>query len=144
MEEGNLSKILNMIKGIERKNADFEDYLSQLKIQSRNKMLREISFNIIRNSKLFQELQVDSKGLCVAKEELENILIYNFIEEINLKIQSNPNKKIIFLRDFLDRLEYISPNDKNVILQSLVDKNIEDLNQEMKNLIKIFKIKDLD
>ena len=33
---------------------------------------------------------------------------------------------------------------KNVILQSLEEKGNEDLNLEMLNLVKIFKIKDLD
>lgn len=144
MEEGNLNKVLSMIKGIERKNSEFEDYLSHLKVLSRNKMLREISVNIIKNSKLFQELQVDSTRLCVAKEELENILLYNFIEELILKIKNDPTRKIIFLRDFLDHLEDVTQNDKIVILQSLEDKSIEELNQEMINLIKIFKIKDID
>lgn len=142
--EGNLNRVLSMIKGIERKNSEFEDYLSHLKVLSRNKMLREISVNIIKNSKLFQELQVDSTRLCVAKEELENILLYNFIEELILKIKNDPTRKIIFLRDFLDHLEDVTQNDKIVILQSLEDKSIEELNQEMINLIKIFKIKDLD
>ena len=144
MEEGNLNKVLSMIKGIERKNSEFEDYLSHLKVLSRNKMLREISVNIIKNSKLFQELQVDSTRLCVAKEELENILLNNFIEELILKIKNDPTRKIIFLRDFLDHLEDVTQNDKIVILQSLEDKSIEELNQEMINLIKIFKIKDID
>ena len=52
MEEGKLNSILSMIKGIERKNLEFEKFLSNLKILSRNKMLREISFNIIKNNKL--------------------------------------------------------------------------------------------
>ena len=144
MEEGNLNNVLSMIKGIERKNLEFENFLSNLKISSRNKMLREISFNIIKNNKLLKELQVDRKGMRVAKEELENILTKNFIEETIFKVQNNPSKKVIFLRDFLDHLEDVSPTDKNVILQSLEEKASEDLNLEMLNLVKIFKIKDLD
>ena len=141
MEEeiGKLGKVLSMIKGIERKNLEFEKYISNLNIYSRTNLLKEISFNIIKNSKLFQELNVDFKNVQVAKEKKEEILTNNFIEVTILKIRNNPMKKIIFLREFLDNLEDISQNDKDVILQSLKDKDDEELNQEMSNLVQIFK-----
>jgi len=141
MEEeiGKLGKVLSMIKGIERNNLEFENYISNLNIYSRTNLLKEISFNIIKNSKLFQELNVDFKNVQVAKEKKEEILTNNFIEVTILKIRNNPMKKIIFLREFLDNLEDISQNDKDVILQSLKDKDEEELNQEMSNLVQIFK-----
>ena len=141
MEEeiGKLGKVLSMIKGIERKNLEFENYISNLNIYSRTNLLKEISFNIIKNSKLFQGLNVDFRDVQVVKEKKEEILNNNFIETTILKIRNNPMKKIIFLREFLDNLEDISQNDKDVILQSLKDKDDEELNQEMSNLVQIFK-----
>ena len=141
MEEeiGRLGKVLSMIKGIERKNLEFENYISNLNIYSRMDLLKEISFNIIKNSKLFQGLNVDFRDVQVVKEKKEEILTNNFIEATILKIRHNPMKKIIFLREFLDNLEDISQNDKDVILQSLKDKEDEELNQELSNLVQIFK-----
>lgn len=141
MEEeiGKLGKVLSMIKGIERNNLEFENYISNLNIYSRTNLLKEISFNIIKNSKIFQELNIDCKNVLVAKEKKEEILTNNFIEVTILKIRNNPMKKIIFLREFLDNLEDVSQNDKDVILQSLKNKDDEELNQEMSNLVQIFK-----
>ncbi len=141
MEEeiGKLGKVLSMIKGIERKNLEFENYISNLNIYSRTNLLKEISFNIIKNSKLFQGLNVDFRDVQAVKEKKEEILNNNFIEATILKIRNNPTKKIIFLREFLDNLEDISQNDKDVILQSLKDKENEELNQELSNLVQIFK-----
>jgi len=56
MEKGNLDKILSKIKGIEKKNIEFQKLISTLEIPSRNNMLKEISNDIIRNNKLFKEL----------------------------------------------------------------------------------------
>ncbi|TFG24742.1 MAG: hypothetical protein EU529_03360 [Promethearchaeota archaeon] len=141
MEEeiGRLGKVLSMIKGIERKNLEFENYISNLNIYSRTDLLKEISFNIIKNSKLFQGLNVDFRDVQVVKDKKEEILTNNFIEATILKIRNNPMKKIIFLREFLDNLKDISQNDKDVILQSLKDKEDEELNQELSNLVQIFK-----
>ncbi len=125
MEKGNLDKILTKIKGIEKKNVEFQKLISTLEIPSRNNMLKEISNDIIKNNKLFKELQVETSGIIVAKDEIENISNYNLIEEIVLKIQNNPTKKIIFLQEFLSKMEGISENDKNVLLQSLNDEKIE-------------------
>lgn len=129
-ENRKLDKVLSMIKGIETKNLEFEDYISDLNILSRTNLLKEISVDIIRNSELFQE---------VAKDEQKNILPTDFVEDIILKIKKDPAKKIIFLREFLDNFKDISQNDKNVILQSLKDNSDEELNQEMSNLVQIFK-----
>jgi len=141
MEEeiGKLEKVLSMIKGIEEKNLEFDNFISNLNIYSRTNLLKEISFNIIKNSKLFQGLNVDFRDVHLIKEKKEEILTNNFIGATILKILNNPMKKIIFLREFLDNLEDISQNDKDVILQSLKDKDDENLNQELSNLVQIFK-----
>jgi hypothetical protein len=134
-ENRKLDKVLSMIKGIETKNLEFEDYISDLNILSRTNLLKEISVDIIRNSELFQE---------VAKDEQKNILPTDFVEDIILKIKKDPAKKIIFLREFLDNFKDISQNDKNVILQSLKEKDDGELNQEMSNLVYVFKLRDIE
>jgi len=136
---GNLDKILSMIKGIERKNLEFENYISNLNFFTRTNLLKEISFNIIKNSKIFQELNINNKNICLSKEEQKSILNNEFVEEIILKIKNYPTKKIIILREFLDNFKDISQNDKDVILQSLKDKDEAELKEEISNLIKIFK-----
>ncbi|MHA1527273.1 MAG: hypothetical protein ACTSQD_09585 [Promethearchaeota archaeon] len=143
MEKGNLDKILSKIKGIEKKNIEFQKLISTLEIPSRNNMLKEISNDIIRNNKLFKELQVETTGIIVAKKEIENISNYNLIEETVLNIQNNPSKKIIFLREFLNKMEGISENDKDVLLQSLNDEKIEleELKEKMLSLANIFNLK---
>ncbi len=143
-ENGKLDKVLSMIKRIERKNLEFENYISDLNILSRTNLLKEISVDIIKNSELFQELHIECKDVKVAKDEKKNIRIANFVEDIILKIKNDPAKKIIFLREFLDNFENISQNDKNVILQSLKEKDDEELNQEMSNLVNVFKIRDIE
>ena len=143
MEKGNLDKILSKIKGIEKKNVEFQKLISTLEIPSRNNMLKEISNDIIKKNKLFKELQVETTGIIVAKEEIENISNYNLIEEIVLKIQNIPSKKIIFLREFINKMEDISENDKDVLLQSLNDEKIEieELKEKMLSLANIFNLK---
>ena len=136
---GNLDKILSMIKGIERKNLEFENYISNLNFFTRTNLLKEISFNIIKNSKIFQELNINNKNICLSKEEQKSILNNEFVEEIILKIKNYPTKKIIILREFLDNFKDISQNDKDVILQSLKDKDEAELHQELSYLVKIFK-----
>ena len=142
MEEANLEKIRSMIKGIEKKNTEFQQYLSNVKILSRNNILKEISYDIIKNNKLFQKLQVGSNGVYVTKQEIKKTSNYNFIEEIISKIQNNPTKKIIFLREFLNKIEGISENDKDVILQSLSNEKIEteELKEKILTLANIFKL----
>lgn len=143
MEKGNLDKILSKIKGIEKKNVEFQKLISTLEIPSRNNMLKEISNDIIKNNKLFKELQVEITGIIVGKEEIENISNYNLIEEIVLKIQNIPSKKIMFLREFINKMEDISENDKGVLLQSLNDEKIEieELKEKMLSLANIFNLK---
>ena len=142
MEKANLEKIRSMIKGIEKKNTEFQQYLSNVKILSRNNILKEISYDIIKNNKLFQKLQVGSNGTYVIKQEIKKTSNYNFIEEIISKIQNNPTKKIIFLREFLNKIEGISENDKDVILQSLSNEKIEteELKEKILTLANIFKL----
>ena len=66
----------------------------------------------------------------------------NYIEELISKIRNEPSKKIIILREYLSKLEGIAESDLNIILKSLTNKDLEELNKELQTLTKIFKIKD--
>ncbi|MFX1257453.1 MAG: hypothetical protein ACFFAN_06325, partial [Promethearchaeota archaeon] len=129
-----------------RKNLEFENYLSNLKLLSRNNILKEIAFDIIKNNDIFRELQINNKGTYKGKKVKEHTSISNYIEEIISKIQDNPTKKVFYLKEFLNNFDdsQISKNDKNVLLQSLKAKDIEELNREMLNLLKTFKAMDFE
>ena len=143
MEKEHLDILISMIKNLEKKNLEFDRYLSSLNILSRNNMLKEIISDIIKNNKFFQSIQLKEGDIYLAKDELEKFSSETYIEKLILKIQNEPSKKIIILREFLNRLDGISESDLNVILKSLKNKNNEDLNKELLNLISIFKIKSL-
>lgn len=142
MDKENLDKVLSMIKGIEKKNVEFNKFLSNLKIISRNSLLKEIVSDILAKNKFFQRIQLNDKDIYLAKEKLAELSNGNYIEELISKIQNEPSKKFIILREYLNKLEGIAESDLNVILKSLTNKNLEDLNKELLNLTKIFKIKD--
>ncbi len=144
MEKAKLGKILSMIKQIERINLEFEKYLSNLEIISRDNMLKEIVFDIIKDNKIFQELQISDEGLQVGKDVLTSISYYNLLEEIISKIQNDPSQKEHYLREFFSIFDEISENDKKVLTQSLIEKDIEYLNRELNGILKIFKTKDLE
>lgn len=141
MERGNKEKIIEMIKAIENKNSEMEEHISNLSILSRNDMLKKITQDIINNNSLLQELIGTEMYIISSKETEKNSSSYIIEGYIN-KIQKNPYKKVIFLREFLGLFqERISDMDKEVILKSLKDeKNEEKLREEMISLANIFKL----
>lgn len=141
MERGNKEKILEMIKAIETKNSEMEDYISNLSILSRIDMLKEITQDIISNNSLLQEL-LGSEDKTISIEKKGKTSFDDIIEGYINKIQKDPHKKVIFLRDFLDLFQdRISEEDKEVILKSLKDeKNYEKLRERMVSLANIFKL----
>ena len=141
MERGNKEKIIEMIKAIENKNSEMEEYISNLSILSRNDMLKKITQDIINNNSLLQEL-IGTEMYIISSEETEKNSSSYIIEGYINKIQKDPYKKIIFLREFLGLFqERISEMDKEVILKSLKDeKNEEKLREEMISLANIFKL----
>ena len=141
MEKGKMDKILSIINEIEKKNSELVDYVSSLSTLSRKNMLKEISQDIIKNNKLFQELGIFKNPLPIESTENEPLLIQNIIEDIISSIQTNPSKKVIYIRKFLNFFEDISENDKNVIFNSLKDVRIEDLKEKMFSLAQVFNIK---
>ncbi|MFW9879893.1 MAG: hypothetical protein ACFFG0_43015 [Candidatus Thorarchaeota archaeon] len=142
MERGNKIKILDMIKGIEKKRSEIEEYLTKLSIPSRNDMLKKISHEIINNNSILQEL-IGSEGKIISKKEREKSSTDFIIEGYINKVRKDPYKKIIFLKEFLDLFEErINEKDKEIILASLKEiKNNEKLKERMLSLAEIFELK---
>ena len=139
MERGKKDKILELIREIEQKNSEIEKYVSSLSVSTRNESLKEIMNNVIEKNKVLLEIE-DSKGphLHSGVTETTNLL-QEMVENFVLKIQENPAKKIIYLREFLDNFKSISNKDKEVILNSLQDeKNGDKLKEKMTSLVTIF------
>lgn len=139
MEREKKDKILNMIKEIENKNSNIEEYISNLSILSRNETLKEIMSNILETNNVLQEIEGSQEphlhsGAKEAMNRIQNMVI-GYVS----KIQENPTKKIIYLREFLDNFQSISNTDKDVILKSLKDEiNNEKLKNKMTSLVDIF------
>ena len=143
MERENKEKILEMIKIIEKKNLEIEDLISNLSIPTRNDLLKEISRDIINTNSLLQEILGTEEKIAMSEKQ-EEISFDHIIDGFITKIQQNPYKKVILLREFLQLFQdRVSEKDKDVILQSLKDdeKNVEKLREEMISLAKIFEIK---
>ena len=139
MERGKKDKILELIREIEQKNSEIENYISSLSALTRNESLKEIMNNIIENNNVLQEIE-GFKGphLHSGKKESTNLLQEMVVSSV-LKIQENPAKKIIYLREFLDNFKSISNSDKEVILNSLQEeKNWDTLKEKMTSLVTIF------
>jgi hypothetical protein len=139
MEREKMDKILDMIKDIENKNSEIENYISSLSVLSRNETLKEIMNDIIDKNSVLQEIE-KSKGDHLhggLKEQVNKL--ENMVESYILKIQENPTKKIIYLREFLENFISISSSDKDVIINSLKDENDENkLKEKMTSLVNIF------
>ncbi|MFW9900158.1 MAG: hypothetical protein ACFFDY_02580 [Candidatus Thorarchaeota archaeon] len=141
MESDIKEKILQMINAIEKKKLEIDEYISNLSIHTRNDMLKEISQHIISNNHLLQEI-LGTEEKIVINEKQETLSFDHLVNGYIGKIQQNPYKKVIFLREFLDLFkDRISEKDKDVILQSLKDeKDNEKLSEEMISLANIFKL----
>lgn len=141
MESDNKEKILQMINAIEKKKLEMDEYILNLSIHTRNDMLKEISQDIISNNHLLQEI-LGTEEKIVINEKQEALSFDHLVNGYIGKIQQNPYKKVIFLREFLDLFkDRISEKDKDVILQSLKDeKDNEKLSEEMISLATIFKL----
>ncbi len=142
MERGKKEKILEMIKEIEKKDSDMEEYISNLSILSREDILKEITRDIINKNAMLQEI-IGTKEKIVSTDDKEEKYSFDYIIDAYLnKIQKSPHKKIIFLIEFLELFkEQISEKDKDVILKSLKDKTKEEnLRERMLSLAHIFNL----
>jgi len=95
---------------------------SNLPIPSRSELLQEISRNIIEQNRIIKEHGIDRENYYDTESpDKENSSINLLIDNLILNIQKNPSKKVLYLRLFLERFRDISDEDKNMIIQSLMD-----------------------
>jgi len=141
MKRENTKKILSMIKNIEEKNIEMEEFLSNLTITSRNDLLKEITSAIIEKNSIIKEHGFSKENICVSESvNSELISINSIIDNLVSNIQKNPSKKVLYLKLFLDRFHDISDQDKNVLIQSVKDEVSEGLKEKMLSLINVFKL----
>jgi len=140
MEIEKKDKILNMIEDLEKKNLEIKKFISSLNILSRDDLLKEISLDIIEKNEILKGM-IDSKDKRFKIEESEETnLLQSTIESLLSKIENNPSKKVIYLKEYLENFKEISENDRKVILQSLKDENNKKkLEERMISLANIFK-----
>ena len=139
MEKENKDKILGLIHDLEIKNSETEKYISNLRILSRNETLKDIMNDILETNTVLQEIEKSKGDHSHAIERDKNNTLKALVENSLSKINENPTKKIIYLREFLDNFESISSNDKDVILNSLQDEKDKDkLREKMTSLVDIF------
>ena len=136
MEKKKFSEISRMIKGIEKKNLELEDKLSEFSVLSRKNMLKEITQNIIKNSEIMKQMNVN-QDLIMPHDEEEPLFIQAIVDSTITEIEKNPTKKVILLKELLNRMPDISVNDQNVIIQSLKDEEVEKLKEKILSLVKI-------
>ncbi|MHA2037981.1 MAG: hypothetical protein ACW98X_16210 [Promethearchaeota archaeon] len=128
-----------MIDEIEKKNSEIEKYITNLSILTRNESLKEIMNDIIKNNEILQEIEGSKRPHSHTIVNEKTNFLHEKVDNYILKIQENPAKKIIYLREFLENFESISKNDKEVILNSLQDEiNMDKLKEKMISLVMIF------
>jgi len=139
MEKEKLNDTLSIIKSINEKNKEIEKNLSELPLLTRKDMLIEITNDIVKQHKILREEGFSKESICVAEsDEKDSMLI--ILDNLISNIKKSPSKKIVYLRLFLDRFPEISDQDKNVIIQSIKDEDLEELKEKMIALISVFKI----
>ncbi|MHA1294284.1 MAG: hypothetical protein ACTSQJ_16670 [Promethearchaeota archaeon] len=139
MDIENIDKILSIIQIIKKKQEEIEKYISEIPHLTRENVIQEILQHIIKNNIIFTEIYSDYIKLDRISPEKKFIKVDNIIDNIILKIKEKPSKKIILINKFLENFREISDNDKNVILDSLKDKDIEHIRETMVSIFKIFK-----
>jgi len=141
MEREIIDKALSILKDIDEKNLKIEELLSDMSISSRNDLLRDISRDIIEKNNLIKEHGLSNKFVCEPTfSDPEVISINSLLDNLVSDIEKNPSKKVIYLRDFLDRFHEISDQDKKVIVQSVKEEDTKELKEKILPLINIFKL----
>jgi hypothetical protein len=140
MKQSDADKLISMIHIIGRKSKELTNSLTQLEIQSRNSLMKEIHKTIIGKNEFFHNINIKPRDMC--KDENEDKKFIDDIIDITISnINKNPAKKVFYLKKFLDKFEDISEKDKNAIIQSLKSVEMKDLKGDMESLINIFEIK---
>lgn len=137
--ENNISKkiklILSKIKNINSQYSDFFTSLDELIIPSKDALIEDIYNNILLKNDFFSEFtQISNKTIMKLEKD-------QLFERIISQIKSNPDKKTIYIQQFLDSFEDISPQDKKVMIQSFLKLDEQSLRDQMTSLMSIFKFK---
>ena len=139
MEELNFGIIKSLLRDIDKKKLDLELYIQNLSIPSRNEMMKEIISEIILKNSFFKELSIPIEKI-YDKNKKKQGRIQVIVDELIINIKNTPNKKVIYLREFLNLFKEIYETDRNVILQSLKDEEIENLKDKIMSLVEMFQI----
>jgi len=139
MDELNFGIIKSLLRDIDKKKLDLELYIQNLSIPSRNEMMKEIIGDIILKNSFFKELGIPIEKIYDKNKKKEG-RIQDIVDELILNIKNTPNKKVIYLREFLNLFKEIYENDRNVILQSLKDEEIDNLKDKIMSLVDMFQI----
>ena len=141
MKRENFDQIINLISTTEKSNEEINLLISNLTIPTRNELLKEITSQIIRRNPFLSDVKIlNELSSAIEPEVTESDSIESLLDNLILNIQSNPFKKVIFLKLFLDRFHEISEQDKNVIIQSVKDESIEDIKEKLISLVRVFKL----
>jgi len=141
MERENIFKTLSLIEDFEQKNVMIDEILSNLQISSRNELLQEITRDIIEQNSIIKEHGFANENICdpeLSNQEVSSIEL--LIDNLVSNIQKNPSKKVLYLRLFLDKFQDISDQDKNVVIQSIKDKDPKGLKEKILSILKVFKL----
>ena len=92
-----MDKILTIIKAIESKNSEMQNFLSDITISSRKDLLKEIIEKIITNNEIFQEIlsSEDKTQISEISEKVNPIIAV--VDNLVSNIKMYPSKRIIYL-----------------------------------------------
>ncbi|TXT58060.1 MAG: hypothetical protein BAJALOKI2v1_450003 [Promethearchaeota archaeon] len=144
MKKDKIGNIINFIDNIENENQKLIEYISQLRLLSRNEILSQILQEIIENKDLIVDRSIYNKEISQKELKKKKNKVSGIIEKVVTNISKNPAKKVFYLKEFLDKLEEISDKDKTVVLQSLKNLESNQLEKKMSSLIQIFKIREVE
>lgn len=138
MNGKDFEKVLSIIKNIEEMVGNVKDYIGNVNILPKNEMIKTIYRDIIEKHYVFREMTIiDQFGL----SHNDPLSIERIIEKTISNLKSNPTKKAIYLRVFLNLFSEITENDKEVLIQSLNGLSIEDLEDSMNSLVEVFTLR---
>ncbi|MBN1800463.1 MAG: hypothetical protein JW891_03100 [Candidatus Lokiarchaeota archaeon] len=140
MEKKDSEKIQSLIAQIEQLDENLASYTHDLSLSTRSDLLFDIILDAISKNELFTQLNIPIDNLCKDTSE-EKSLIHTIIADTITNIKLNPNKKVIYLKEFLAFFTEIADSDKEVLLTSLKDEKIELLKEKMVSLVELFNLK---
>jgi len=140
MEREKISEVLKIIQEIEQKQEEVETHLKELASITRDNLLREIIADVIKKNTIIQKSGYSGEDICLTDISDTENTVPSVIETLVSEIRKSPSKKIIYLREFLEHFTEISEQDKNVLLQSIKDRNLDDLKEKLLSLVKIFHV----